>query len=97
MNNKTKIRATSALDDVSSTLAVSGYSASEIEALTRTFNEDTDSMSDVDFLTSSKRLEMTHSLSKEWIVHKLKCLVEGADPIAAVKALKVLSEISENR
>ncbi|CNI48580.1 hypothetical protein [Yersinia pekkanenii] len=97
MNDKNNFRAISVLDDVISTLAVSGYSASEIEALTRIFNEDADSMSDVDFLTSNKRLEMTYSLSKEQIVHKLKRLAEGPDPIAAVEALKVLAEMSEKR
>lgn len=97
MSNKNKIRTVSAQDDVISTLVASGYSASEVEELIRTFDEDTDKMSDLDFLTSSKHLEMAHSLSKEWIVKKLKSLVEGSDPMVAVMALKVLAGLSEKR
>lgn len=97
MNNKTTVRKVSELDDVISTLAVSGYSEKEIEVLTGIFNEDTDCMNDVNYLTRTKLLEMNRCLSKEWIVQKLRFLAEGTDPIAAVKALKVLSEISERR
>jgi|GEM_PF-5079936 len=88
------IRSVTELDDVISTLAVSGYSDSEIEELTKTFNDCPDAMSNIEFLISNKQLEMSHCLSKEWIVGKLKRLAEGPDSLAAVNALKVLSEIS---
>lgn len=83
------------LDDVVATLIVSGYSASEINTLTAALHNETGSMSELEFIVSHKRLEMARSLSREWIVHKLKCLAEGADSVAAVNALKVLAELSE--
>lgn len=91
---KPTIRSITTLDDVVSTLAVSGYSISEIEELTKTLNDDSEAMGNIDFLISSKQLEMSHCLSKEWIVGKLKRLAEGPDALAAVNALKVLSEIA---
>lgn len=91
------IRNITELDDVISTLSIDGYSDSEIKELTKYLNEDPGKISDIDFLVSNKRLEMIQCLSREWIVRKLKRLAEGDDVIAAVNALKVLSEISERR
>ncbi|WP_273818078.1 hypothetical protein [Providencia rettgeri] len=91
------VRNITELDDVISTLIIDGYSDSEIQELTKQFNNDMSEIKSIDYLISSKRLEMSQCLSQEWIVSKLKSLVEGQDPIAAVKALKVLSELSEKR
>lgn len=91
-----KPRNISLLDDVVATLIVSGYSAAEIETLTAVFSSDTGSMNDLDFIVGHKRLEMTRSLSKEWLVHKLTRLAEGTDPVVAVNALRILAELSEN-
>ncbi|WP_272577036.1 hypothetical protein [Providencia sp. PROV274] len=63
--------------------------------MTKLFHEDADAMDNVDYLISSKRLEISQCLSLEWIVSRLKRIVEGEDAVAAVKALKVLSELSE--
>ncbi|MFS1569295.1 hypothetical protein [Providencia huaxiensis] len=91
------VRNITELDNVISMLIIEGYSDSEIHELTKLFHDDASTMDNVEYLISSKRLDISQCLSQEWIVSKLKSLVEGQDPIAAVKALKVLSELSEKR
>ena len=91
------IRNITELDNVISTLTIDGYSDSEIQELIKPFNDDSDAMGDLDYLIRIKRLEMSQCLSKEWIVSKLKRIAEGDDDIAAVKALNVLSKMSEKR
>lgn len=91
------VRNITELDHVVSTLVIGGYSDSEIQELIKPFTGDTGAMSNINYLISSKRLEMSQCLSREWIVSRLKRLAEGDDAAAAVRALKVLSEISERR
>ncbi|AWS52242.1 MULTISPECIES: hypothetical protein [Providencia] len=88
------VRNITELDDVISTLIIDGYSDSEIQELTKQFNNDMSEIKSIDYLISCKRLEMSQCLSQEWIVSRLKRLAEGQDAVAAVEALKTLSGMS---
>lgn len=88
------VRNITELDDVISTLIIDGYSDSEIQELTKQFNNDMNEIKNIDYLISCKRLEMSQCLSQEWIVSRLKRLAEGQDAVAAVEALKTLSGMS---
>ena len=83
-------------DFIENDLMVSGYTASEVSALTRHLDDESSAVSP-EWMRHDSELEVTHSLCRAWLVRRLRALAESSDQRIAIAALEQLVKISLHR
>lgn len=83
-------------DFIENDLMVSGYTASEVSALTRHLDDGSRTVSP-EWMRRDSELGAAHSLCRAWLVRQLRALAESSDQRIAIAALEQLVKISLHR